>query len=373
MIDIGFSIPVPVIALVIAVILFMIGAAAYVLLIVFVMQIPDVFAQLKGQITKRALVLMHYSNRRAQFFAPAREGEKHHKNTLSFPKALGTKFDASGHGLEEVIGKSVMYNYYSKACHPVPAEHAKAVHDFREYCGERGIAINEELIDVLFVEDLDIRDVYTAPLLDKVLKSLPLPIRTPEEAALDEGNINYHYDRLTSEIEKVKDSIKGHRANKEQSEQLDALEKELDFIQIKRSELDKLNKAKETLRDAIEKIDHYKAVKQKMIDDIDIMTGYLDTDTRERIYTLTRMKDELSKRVIRDGTYVYPKVHEFIFAASSLNSAGMSEAISIAEADAHQQNLNPQSQFPVAMIFIGIMGVIILFIGLACGYKIMFG
>ena len=86
------------------------------------------------------------------------------------------------------------------------------------------------------------------------------------------------------------------------------------------------------------------------------------------------MKEDLQKRVIRDGSFVFPKVHELIFAASALNSAGMSEAISIAEADAHQQNIDREDGgFTLEKLAAIGMIFVVLLVGGGIAVKVAFG
>lgn len=340
------------------------------------MQIPDVKAQIRAQMKRSPLVLMHYSNRRAKFFCTKRGGKKQQQNTLNLPDDLGTKFDPSGAGLEEVVDKTIMYNYYSKATNSIPADAAKAVHDFKAFCGEKGIAVNEELIDALVVENLDIQGVYTQPLLDRVLKNLPLPIKTEKEHWLDEDTLNSEYNRLLMRISELGE-LKEQTTNEKELKQIDLeisdCNNAIALLDEKYQNLANLKELKQDLSSTIKEIEELQTRKAELVDEIDIMTGYLDPDTRKTIYTLTRLKEDLQNRVIREGLFIFPKVHDFVFAASSLNAAGMTEAISIAKADAIMQNQDDNAGWSIEKLGAIAMVFVIFFAGVALAYKIGWG
>lgn len=370
------TIPTP-LFLAVGFVIILLGLLAYSFFVtMFAMQIPDVKAQILAQMKRRALVLMHYSNRRAKFYCPKRDGKKQQENTLDLPDNLHTKFDPSGAGLEEVLGKTIMYNFYSKSTNSIPADAAKAVHDFKAFCGEKGILVNEELIDALVVENLDIQGVYTQPLLDRVLKNLPLPIRTEKEHWLDEDTLNTEYNRLVMRISELNELVK-QTSDEEELKQIDSeileCNSSLELIGEKYKNLAKLKEIKQELSTTVSEIEYLESQKSNLIDEIDIMTGYLDPDTRKTIYTLTRLKEDLQKRVIREGLFIFPKVQDFVFAASSLNAAGMTEAISIAKSDAIMQNEKDQNGWTMENIAMLVILIIVLLVGSGLAYKMAFG
>lgn len=370
------TIPVPLL-LAGAFVIIILGLTAYSFFVtLFAMQIPDVKAQIISQMKRRAFVLMHYSNRRAQGFCPKRKGKKQQENTLNLPDHLGTKFDPSGSGLEEIWGKSILYHFYSKSTNSMTPEQAKAVHDFSDFCAEKGIAVNEELIDVLVVENLDIQDVYTKTLLDRVLKNLPLPISTEKERWLNEDFLNSEYNRLKikiAEFQEIRDETTDEKEIQKIEATITDYNANLTMLDEKYQDLAYFNELKKELAATTSEIDTLADRKHELIDEIDIVTGYLDQDTRKTIYTLKRLQEDLKKRVIREGQFVFPKVHDFVFAASSLNGAGMTEAISISKADAIMQNADDKKGFTLEVLFGGVIIIVILFFGLGLAYKTMFG
>jgi hypothetical protein len=369
------SIPVPLWLSAIIVVGFILETCVLGFLALFAFQIPDVMAQLTSQIKKRGLVMMHYTNNRAKFFCPKRNGKKGQENTLDLPGEVGVKFDPSGSGASEVLDKSTLYHYYTKANTAITAKYAKAIHDFYTFCGEKGITVNKELIDVLVVENLDIQGVYTQPLLEKVMKNLPLPIRTEEEQWLNDDVLLAKRNRLLLYLEELENKNTSEMNELELSELEDEIKSTndgLEFIKVKYADLDKLQKMKHELQAIENNIEDYQKKKAELIDGIDIITGYLDPETRERMYTLKSLQDDLKKLVITDDQFVFSTVHDFVFAASSLNSAGMTESINIARSDALEQNRNDDRGFTMQAIFAGVIIVVILFFGLALAYKVGF-
>ena len=370
------SIPVPFLILIFGVLLFFIVAAYGVFSTFIFMQIPNSFAQLKAQITKRGLVMIHYVNNRAKFYCPKRNGKKGQENTLTLPEELGAKFDPSGSGLSEVIDKVTLYHYYSKLSNALKPVYAKAVQDFYTFCNNKGININEELIDVLVVRDLDIKDVYTEPLLDMVMKNLPLPIRTEKEVWLDENLLSVEHDKfknLLTQLERLDTTELDKNDIADLKEEIARCESNVDFLNGKKEELKELEKFKTELQAVEIDIIDLKKEKSKLIDEIDIITGYLDPETREIIYTLKRLQDDLKKTVITDGLFVFSKVQELAYSVSSLTSSGVTESINIAQSDALEQNRDDNRGMTLVtlagIIFLGVF----LIAGIGIGIKIGFG
>lgn len=368
------TIPVPLLLLLIVGVILIVVVMYAFFLTMFAIQIPYVMSQIITQIKRRPGVMMHYVNRRAEFFAPKRQGKKQQKNTLTLPEALGAKFDASGVGLEELYGKTVMYNYFSKASFPVSPIDAKAVNDFYKELSKRGIKVNEELIDVLLVEENDITDIYTKELQDAVLKALPIPIQTDKEYLLNETRIKQERIYLDERIKTFEDIInQEHQLTYEQNDEYEDLKARREVLESHYNELLDLKETKEELRVVIEDIEEKKKYKEELIWKIDESLGYIDPDTKKQIYSLKRIKKELEEKVIADGLFVYPKVHDMIFASSYLNSAGMSEAVNIANADAYAQNMSDKDGWNAyTMGTIGIILIVVL-IGGGIAIKAAFG
>lgn len=368
------SIPIPILFLGIGILIIILLGMYSVFITMFGLQIPHFFAQLMTQIKRRPLVMMHYVNRRAEFFAPKRHGDKQQKNTLTLPEAVGAKFDASGVGLEELFGKSTIYNYFTKASFPVAATDVKAVNDFYNYMGKLGIPVNEELIDVLFVEECDITDVYTKPLEQAILKSLPVPISTDKEYLLNESRLKQEITYLDSRIKEYDDKIaQTHELTYEENDEWENLKAQRAVAEEHWDELLRLKKAKEQLKDLCDELEEKKKEKEELLFEIDETLGYFDPDTKEQIYSLQRIKSELEEKIITEGLFVYPKIHDMIFAASYLNSSGMNEAVNIANADAYAQNMNQNSGMNLQTIFMFAIILIVVLIGGGIAVKVAFG
>lgn len=374
------SIPIPILFLGIGILIIILLGMYSVFITMFGLQIPHFFAQLMTQIKRRPLVMMHYVNRRAEFFAPKRHGEKQQKNTLTLPESVGAKFDASGVGLEELFGKSTIYNYFTKASFPVAATDVKAVNDYYNYMGKLGITSNEELIDVLFVEGCDITGVYTKPLEDAILKSLPIPIETNKEYLLNESRLKQERTYLDTRIKEIEDNFQSQQENNpdyeltyEEMEEYKDFKAKRDVCESHWKELLRLKEAKERLKNLSDEIEEKKNEKYDLLFEIDETLGYFDPDTKEQIYSLKRIKSELDEKIITEGLFVYPKIHDMIFSASYLNSSGMNEAVNIANADAYAQNINQNSGMNLQTMFMFAIILIVVLIGGGIAVKVAFG
>jgi len=370
------SLPVPLWVIAVALVIFLIVCAISFFILLFASQIPFVTQQIRAQMRRTALVLMHYSNNRAKMFCPKRTGKHEQENTLSLPASMGAKFDPSGSGISESFDKTSMYHYYTKATTPILTKSAKGIKDFIKFCNDKGISINKELIDVLVVENCDIQDVYTQPMLDRVMKNLPLPIRTDKEQWLDEDLLDSKYHQLQAHMEEL-DKINVDEFTKDD---LDAYNKEvaeteegLLFIKSKHDDLDRLHELKQEIKVTVNDIESMKSEKSKLIDEIDIITGYLDPDTRETMYTIKRLQDDLKQLIITEGLFVYSTVHDFAFAVSALNSSGVTESINIARSDALEQNRNDQQGLTIMTLAgLAMLGIFVI-AGIGLAYKIGFG
>lgn len=369
------SLPVPLWAIAIALIVFLILSAFSFFVTMFALQIPFVFAQIKSQMKRTSLVMMHYSNNRAKMFCPKRNGKDEQENTLSLPAAVGTKFDPSGTGLSESFDKTSMYHYYTKATTALPTQHVKGINDFVTFCNKKGISVNRELIDVLVVEDCDIQDVYTAPMLERVMKNLPLPIQTDKEQWLDEDVLSTKFHELEAHM----DELNSEDVTAFTEEELDIHKNEIaetssaiEFIEAKHGDLDRLHQVKQDLHATENDIVDLKVEKSKLIDEIDIITGYLDPDTRKTMYTIKRLQEDLKELVISEGLFVYSAVHDLAFSVSALNSAGMTESINIAKSDALEQNREDSKGLTIMTLAgLAMLGIFVL-AGIGIAYKIGF-
>lgn len=350
-------------------IILVLGAYSF-LLTMFALQIPNVKAQIVSQMKRRPAVLMHFINRKAEMFAPKRDGKDGNKNTLDLPDSLGAKFDASNQGIEEIWGKSILYNYFSKTSFPIKPEHAKAVNDFHDFLGSKGITPNSALIDFLLVEDMDSLDIYTKPLQDWVLKNLPLPIQTDKEYLLDPRIIEEDTIKLKTGLSKLKNI---DELTDEDNEYLLKLKKFEDGINERINELNELNSLKEELAETNAQKKDLEEKRLSLIERIDTITGYLDPKTKETVYTLRKLKEELKTTIVKEGMFVFPKVQELVFAASSLNSSGMNEAVSIANADAYMQSTQDPGGWSMANVGALAVVLIVVLVGAGIAIKVAFG
>jgi len=195
----------------------------------------------------------------------------------------------------------------------------KALHDFREYMGKLGYTITPEIIDVLFVEGLDVPDVYEKELEDLVLQKLPAPISIQKTLSEEE---QHSLRELQEVLEKTNETIE--RAQKAKAEIL------------------------------------YSA---------DSIYGLLDANGN-KIKTLQNIREELETKVIKDGLFVWDQVEDLVFANSDMNSNNMSEAISIANAEALSNADKGKGQMDYA--YAVIVGVTAL-IGIVIVMKFAFG
>lgn len=370
------SLPVPLWLIAIALVIFLIVCVTSFFILMFASQIPFVTQQIKAQMKRTALVMMHYSNNRARMFCPKRTGKHEQENTLSLPASMGAKFDPSGSGISESYDKTSLYHYYTKATTPILTKSAKGITDFIKFCNDKGIGINKELIDVLIVENCDIQEVYTQPMLDRVMKNLPLPIKTDKEQWLDEDVLDSKFHQLDAHMNELGEID----TDKFTTDELDAYNKEVHeteeallFIKSKHDDLDRLRELKQEIKATANDIESMKAENSKLIDEIDIITGYLDPDTRETMYTIKRLQDDLKQLTITEGLFVYSTVHDFAFAVSALNSSGVTESINIARSDALEQNRNDQQGLTIMTLAgLAMLGIFVI-AGIGLAYKIGFG
>lgn len=334
--------------------------------------IPNGLTQLKAGLFNRAIVIMHYSTSHMKMYAPRRNGKNGIDNTLQLPPSVGVKFDPSGNGLSEKFGKGNAFHFFSKAPNAFTSTQVKAIKDFTDFCNEKGIPISEDLIDVLVVRNLDIRDVYEKPLYDNIVRRLPLPIRTAQEEWLDEDKLNANAamleERHAELIEMKDEGGLNNKQEKKLDEEIDGCVEDIEFIATKKDELDELSKLKTNVLRLDAEITQLTEEKHADMEDIEIITGYLDPDTKKTIHTLQRLQDDLKKTVIKEGLYVYNQVADFIFAASSNTSAGVAEGINIAKAEALESNRTNDNGFNMMTIGGFVMMGIMLMVGAGITY-----
>ena len=366
------SFDIPIVYIGIALLLF-VAVGVYAFGITFLtVSIPNGLTQLKAGLFNRAIVIMHYSTSHMKMYAPRRNGKNGIDNTLQLPPSVGVKFDPSGNGLSEKFGKGNAFHFFSKAPNAFTSTQVKAIKDFTDFCNEKGIPISEDLIDVLVVRNLDIRDVYEKPLYDNIVRRLPLPIRTAQEEWLDEDKLNANAamleERHAELIEMKDEGGLNNKQEKKLEEEIDACVEDIEFIATKKEELDELSKLKTNVLRLDAEITQLTEEKHADMEDIEIITGYLDPDTKKTIYTLQRLQDDLKKTVIKEGLYVYNQVADFIFAASSNTSAGVAEGINIAKAEALESNRTNDNGFNMMTIGGLVMMGIMLMVGAGITY-----
>ncbi|MCK5432681.1 MAG: hypothetical protein KAJ03_08045 [Gammaproteobacteria bacterium] len=366
------SFDIPIVYIGIALLLF-VAVGVYAFGITFLtVSIPNGLTQLKAGLFNRAIVIMHYSTSHMKMYAPRRNGKNGIDNTLQLPPSVGVKFDPSGNGLSEKFGKGNAFHFFSKAPNAFTSTQVKAIKDFTDFCNEKGIPISEDLIDVLVIRNLDIRDVYEKPLYDNIVRRLPLPIRTAQEEWLDEDKLNANgemlKDRHAELIEIKEEGGLNKKQEKKLDEEIDVCVEDIEFIATKKDELDELSKLKTNVLRLDAEITQLTEEKHADMEDIEIITGYLDPDTKKTIYTLQRLQDDLKKTVIKEGLYVYNQVADFIFAASSNTSAGVAEGINIAKAEALESNRTNDNGFNMMTIGGLVMMGIMLMVGAGITY-----
>lgn len=289
-----------------------------VLVMAFVTRIPFFKNQLMAQVQKRPGLFVHSVNNALSFFPAKRAGKKKEKNNLALPEYLATKFEPQS-GYSELYDRMPTYNYFTKGSNALKPVQVKALHDFREYMGQLGYTVTPELLDVLFVEGLDVSDVYESELEQLVLQKLPAPIS----------------------IKKTLSPEEQHAVND--------IAFELDGINNELAELE--------------------ATKAELLHDADSIYGLMDTNGN-KIKTLQDIREELETKVIKDGLFVWDQVEDLVFANSDMNSNNMSEAISIANAEALSNADKGKGQMDYA--YAVIVGVTAL-IGIVIVMKFAFG
>lgn len=370
------SLDVPLWLIAIGIVVFILVSVIAFFIALFASQIPFVWQQMKGQMRRTATVMVHYSNNSTKIFCPKRTGKNEQENTLNLPPSMGAKFDPSGSGVSESFDKTSLYHYYTKATSVILAKYAKAINDFEIFCNSKGIHINKALIDVIVIENCDIQDVYTQPMLERVMKELPLPIRTEKEQWLDEDVLSSKYHQLESHMNELNEldiSELSESDLKTHHKEIDETEEAFVFIKTKYADLDQLQKLKNEVLETETDIQSMKQQKSSLIDEIDILTGYLDPDTRETMYSIKRLQDDLKKLVITEGSFVFSTVHDFAFSAASLMSSGVTESINIARSDALEQHRDENKGLTfMTLAGIAMLGIFVI-AGIGLAYKIGFG
>lgn len=294
-----------------------------VLVVAFVTRIPFFKNQLLAQIQKRPGLFVHSVNSSLSFFPAKRAGKKKEKNNLDLPEFLATKFEPQS-GFSELWDRMPTYSYFTKGSNALKPVQVKALQDFRDYMGELGITITPELLDVLFVEGLEIDDVYEKELEQLVLGKLPFPISIP---------LHTHVENF----------------NDDQKQMVKELGEELVNINLNISDLQQNRK--------------------ELLNDIDAIYG-IKRSNENQIRTLKDIKANLETKIIKEGLFVWQQVEDMVFANSDMNSNNMSEAISIANAEALSNADKGKGQMDYA--YAVIVGVTAL-IGIVIVMKFAFG
>lgn len=307
---------------------FVIGAAivGFILLLVLIfvigigLKIPYIKEQFVAQVKKRPGILLHSITKQLHFYAPKRAGEKEERNHLDIAHSIGALF-CPDHEHIEHFGRLPVSNYFTKCPISLPPEKVKAINDFYDFMGEHGIPVNEELIDVLFVHNCDIRDVYEDALLQEVAAHLPIPL-----------DVNYN--------------------------------------NLSQNEIEEVNKLQADVEEFDEQIEDLQEQKRNAKHRISELLGLIDAETGETIRTLQDIKDELKKRVVKDGLFVFQQVQDFAVSVADKNSSNISEAISIANAEAlanaeKNKGADDMLKYVITLVF-GLAG-------LAIVYKIVTG
>lgn len=283
-------------------------------------KIPYVKEQFIAQIKKRPGILLHSITKQLHFYAPKRAGEHEERNHLDIAHSIGALF-CPDHEHIEHFDRLPVSNYFTKCPISLPPEKVKAINDFYDFMGKKGIEVNEELIDVMFVHDCDIRDVYEAALLKDVAEHLPIPLDGYYDE-MTEADIT-EFNTIQEEIDEIEQDIKDQK-------------KEL---------ANKKHRSAELL-------------------------GLIDQETGDRIQTLREIKAELKETVVKEGLFVFQQVQDFALAVADKNSSNISEAISIANAEALANAEKPgNADNLLKLIVMLVFGLA----GLAIVYKIMTG
>jgi len=306
----------PTVGIVIAVIIFVILLFSVVVFIAFAAKIPYVKDQFVAQIRKRPGIFMHSVNKQIHFYAPKRAGKHEERNTLDLPHAIGSLFTPEPKHIEH-FDRLPIANYFTKCSISLPSEQVAAINRFYDFMGKRGVPVNEELIDVLIVRGNDVQDVYEEELWKEVQDHLPLPIDIP----------------TLSEPEQ---------------EVIDTINRELADIDIQISEL--------------------QAMRTDRIHEWHMVTGLIDEETGKHIQTLQQIKNELENEIVRDGLFVFQQVQDFAVAVADRNSSNISEAISIANAEALSNAEKPSRSGDLVTLMAALVFGLA---GLGIVYKIM--
>lgn len=367
------SLPVPLWLIAVAVAVFLLVALIAFIILLFTAQVPFVWQQIKGQMKRTATVMTHHSNNRAKLFCPKREGKHEHENTLTLPPSMAAKFDPSGYGVTEGFDKSILYHYYTKASTVILPKYAAACHSFIEFCKGKGIGLNKALIDVLVVENCDVQGVYTEPMVERIMKDLPIPIRTDKEQWMDEDVLQSKYEQLKvhlDELESIDEEALTPDELKSYTQELKETAEAFAFIEDKQIDFKRLQVLKQGIKANKNDIGLMESENHEMIDEMEVLVGYLDPDTRESMYSVKRLQDELKNEIVRDGTFIFSVVHDFVFSASAMDSEGVTVAMNIAKSDALEQNRHDDRGFTMQALFAGVILIIILFFGLGLAYRI---
>ena len=307
---------------------FVIGAAivGFILLIVLIFaigvgsKIPYLKDQFIAQVKKRPGILLHSITKQLHFYAPKRAGDKEERNHLDIAHSIGALF-CPDHEHIEHFDRLPVSNYFTKCPISLPPEKVKAINDFHDFVGEHGIEVNEELIDVLFVHNCDIRDVYEDALLQEVDAHLPIPM-------------------------------------------------DADYRNLSQDEIEAVNKLQADVEEFEEQIEDLQEQKRDTKHRMNEILGLIDEETGKTIQTVQSVKNELQNKIVKEGLFVFQQVQDFAVSVADKNSSNISEAISIANAEAlanAEKNKGPDDMIKWGLLFA------IVCVGMGVLYKMVTG
>jgi len=309
---------IPTTLLIIGVMLIVFGTFLYIIMFAFMTKIPFVKDQLIAQIKKRPGIFIHTITKQLHFHAPKRAGDREERNYLDLAKAIGTYWVPRSEHIEH-FDRLPISNYFTKCSVSLPPMQVKAVCDFYDFMNSHGIAVTEELIDVMVVHNCDIDDVYLPALYAKIKENLPIKV---------------DHDEITRET--------------------------FDYVNGLEYEIEDINRQIADLEEA----------RRNAYFDINDALGLIDHKTGETIQTLKNFKKELEKTTIREGTFVFQQVQDFAMSVAKHNSSDTSETIAIAnaEATANSEKINKPKDYIMMMMLLaaGLTVLVVL-------YKMMTG
>jgi seryl-tRNA synthetase len=142
------------------------------------------------------------------------------------------------------------------------------------------------------------------------------------------------------------------------------------YNNLSQNEIEEVNKLQADVEEFDEQIEDLQEQKRNAKHLMNEILGLIDEETGETIRTLQDIKDELKEKVVKDGLFVFQQVQDFAVSVADKNSSNISEAISIANAEAlanAEKNKGADDMLKyVIMLVFGLAG-------LAIVYKIVTG